>query len=168
MGLRKGKCYSRLTRPYTRKSKYKKKAFIKGFAANKIVKYDLGVLNKDFEAEFSLLSKQEMQIRHNALESARIVIVRRLNNNIGPKNYHFKLRVYPHQILREKKILSGAGADRLSSGMSQAFGKPTGTAARVKKKQKIFTVYTDKKYEKAAKEALKAAIPRLPCQAEII
>ncbi|MDD5178104.1 MAG: 50S ribosomal protein L16 [Candidatus Nanoarchaeia archaeon] len=168
MGLRKGKCYTRLTRAYTRKSKYKSKAFIKGFAPNKIVKYDLGNLKDEFNSEFSLASKQAIQIRHNALESARIVIVRRLNENIGPKNFHFKLRLYPHQVLREKKILAGAGADRLSSGMSQAFGKPMGTAAVVKKGQKVFTVYTDKKYEKAARDALRAAFPRLPCQAEII
>ncbi|MDD5332003.1 MAG: 50S ribosomal protein L16 [Candidatus Nanoarchaeia archaeon] len=168
MGLRKGKCYSNVTRPYTRKSKYKKKAFIKGFAQNKIVKFDIGNMQDKFNAEFNLISKEEIQIRHNALESARVIIVRRLTKDIGPSNFHFKLRVYPHQILREKKILTGAGADRLSTGMSLAFGKPTGTAARVKKRQKIFTVYTDKKYEKVAKEALKAAIPRLPCKGEII
>ncbi|MFC7029415.1 hypothetical protein ACFQH8_22010 [Halomicroarcula sp. GCM10025710] len=39
------------------------------------------------------------------------------------------LRKFPHQVLRENKQATGAGADRVSDGMRQAFGKIVGTAA---------------------------------------
>lgn len=166
MALRKGHCYSKMKRAYTRKSKYKKKGYIKSIPNVKIIKYDLGDLNKKFEAEVSLISKERKQIRHNALESARVIVNRRLNKLLSG-NYHFKLRLYPHHVLRENKILTGAGADRLSQGMSQSFGKPTGTAAQVKIGQKIISVYCDKDDINKAKEALKMGISRVPCKCKI-
>lgn len=162
--LRKGKCYRKVVRPYTRKSKYKSKAFIKTIPPHKIVKFDLGNLKKDFTEEVNLRSMDKIQIRHNALESARLVINRRLHNALGANGYHLKLRLYPHHILRENKILSGAGADRLSSGMKLAFGTPIGSAAQVKSNQIIFSVYVDSNNVNIAKDALKSAIYRLPCK----
>lgn len=166
MALRKGHCYSKVKRAYTRKSKFKKKAYIKSIPNIKIIKYDLGDLKKNFESEISLISKEKKQIRHNALESARVIINRRLNKLLSG-NYHFKLRVYPHHVLRENKILTGAGADRLSQGMSQAFGKPTGTAAQVKAGQKIISVYCDKDDLDKARVALKTGISRMPCKCKV-
>ena len=167
MGLRKGVCYRKVTRPYTRKSKYKKKAYIKVVPPHKIVKFDQGNLTKEFEREINLISKDFVQIRHNALESARMVVNRRLHKLLGDNAYHLKLRPYPHHILRENKILSGAGADRLSSGMQKAFGKPMGSAAQVKIGQSIFSVYVDKNNVETAKAALKLAFARLPCRCRI-
>ena len=46
--------------------------------------------------------------------------------------YFFQLRIYPHHILRENPLAAGAGADRMSTGMKCAFGKPISVAARVK------------------------------------
>ena len=166
MALRKGKCYRTVKRAYTRKSKYKKKGFIKTVPANKIVKYDLGNLKKDFEGKAELLSKQKVQIRHNALESARIVINRRLHKNLG-NNYHLKLNIYPHHVLRENKMLTGAGADRMQSGMKHSFGKAIGVAAQVKINQRIFTIGVDKKDLPLAREALAAAISRMPCKCRV-
>ena len=102
-GLRKGKCYTKVIRAYTRKSKYKKWAFIKAIPPLKLVKFDQGDLQKKFESEVNLYSKQDIQLRHNALESARQVIHKHLADLLG-NNYHLKVRPYPHHILREHKI----------------------------------------------------------------
>ena len=42
------------------------------------------------------------------------------------------MHTYPHQILRENKQATGAGADRVSQGMRLSFGKNVGTAAEFK------------------------------------
>jgi|SRR3989344_1401349 len=167
MGLRKGKCYRKVVRAYTRKSKFRSKAFIKAVPQSKIIKFDLGNTKRQFEKEINLVSKQRIQIRHNALESARVVVNRKLNRLLG-NNYHFKLRVYPHHVLRENKALTGAGADRMSSGMQKAFGTAIGVAAQVKIGQPIISVYVDTKDVNTAREALRHAIHRLPCKCAII
>ena len=160
--LRKGKCYTKVVRPYTRKSKVKAKNYIKSIPTNKIVRYDIGELTKKFKYEVNLISKQNIQIRHNAIESARLVANRRLHTKLGPKNYHFKIMIYPHHILRENKMLSGAHADRLQSGMKHAFGKPVGLAAQVKSGKVVFSTRVDENGLKIAREAIKTTIPRLP------
>ena len=66
-GLRSFKCYRRIKRAYTRKSKYKKKGYVKAVPNSKIVKYVFGDLKKTFPNEISLVSKSNVQIRHNAL-----------------------------------------------------------------------------------------------------
>ncbi len=168
MGLRPGHCYTKIKRAYTRKSKYKKKSFIKAVPPMRIAKFDLGNLKKDYNCEINLVSKQKLQVRHNALESARQMVIRHLEKSSRPFPYHFKLRIYPHHALRENKMLTGAGADRMQTGMQQAFGKVIGTAARVKKGQALFSIYVDKDFANTAVNALKKAIPRLPCQCDII
>lgn len=167
-GLRKGHSYSKyFKRAYTRKSKFKKKGYIKASPLSKIVKYDMGDLKRDFPRMVHLVSKQKLQLRHNALESVRIMINRRINKELG-QNYRLKLRVYAHHILRENKMLTGAGADRMQSGMQRAFGKPMGLAVQVKKGQKIFTAYTDDDGVEKARKALKLGTTRLPQKYSII
>lgn len=160
-GLRKGHCYTKVVRAYTRKSKFKAKAYIKGVPPNKIVKYDQGNLQKAFETDVHLCTKNPIQIRHNALESARQIVSRHASLLMG-NNFRLKVRVYPHHVLRENKMLSGAGADRMQTGMQRAFGKPIGAAAQVKRDQAIFTLYVDKKDTENAKKILQKAIQRLP------
>lgn len=164
-GLRAFSCYRKPKRAYTRKSKYKKRAFIKSVPNIKVVKFDLGDLKKDFKGQVDLVSKEKVQIRHNAIESARQVVVRKLNK-IG-KPYHFKIRVFPHNVIRENKMLTGAGADRMQTGMQRAFGKATGLAARLKIGQPIFTLYVEKEDVEAVKPALKAATSKFPCKCGI-
>jgi large subunit ribosomal protein L10e len=164
--LRKGKCYSKPIRPYTRKSKVKSKSYIKTIPANKIVRYDMGNIKGKFNNTINLVSNQDIQIRHNALESARLVVFRRLQK-IGNNNFYLKLKAYPHHILRENKMLSGARADRLQTGMSHAFGKPIGLAAQVKEGSVIFSVDVNKENLKNAAEAIKLAVPRLPGKCSI-
>lgn len=164
--LRKGHCYSKVVRAYTRKSKYKARAFIKAVPGLKIVKFNMGDPKKEFEYQVNLITKDKVQIRQNALESARILVNRNFQKVLG-KNYYLMLRLYPHHVLRENKMLVGAGADRMQSGMQRAFGKPVGIAAQLKKGQKIMVAFVDKKDVEFARKALKTAAPRLPCKCAI-
>src|SRR3989442_15465786 len=82
-------------------------------------------------------SRENVQIRHNALESARVSANKVLFDKYGETGYRLQLCVYPHIILRENKMIATAGADRLQEGMRRAFGKPTGRAARVHDGQSI-------------------------------
>ncbi len=161
MGLRKGHCYTKVKRAYTRRSKYKKKGYIKAVPVNKIMKYDMGDIKREFPIEVNLVSKEHLQIRHNALESARVVVNRHLIELLG-SNFRLKLRLYPHHVLRENKMITGAGADRMQSGMQRAFGKPVGLAAQVRKRQVVFSAYVDQDSVISARGALLMAKHRLP------
>merc|ERR1712137_1288497 len=58
----------------------------------------------------------------------------------GKDSFHMRIRVHPFHVLRQNKMLSCAGADRLSSGMRHAFGKALGVCARVDIGAIIFSV----------------------------
>ena len=160
--LRPGKCYRGLTRPYTRKSKKKKKGFIKSIPSSKVSRYTTGDTKRAFEKKVVLKTKQAIQVRHNALESSRIIINRHLTSKVGPKDYLLRVIAYPHHVLRENKMLTGAHADRLQTGMAHSFGRTIGVAAQLKKDSIVFLVGIDVKNIEVAKEALKKAKPRLP------
>ena len=163
VGLRKGKCYRRLERPYTRKSKYKKKGYIRAFPPHKISRFEMGDKSKQYDFKIKLVSKGTLQLRHNSLESARIVVNRVLESKLG-SSYYFKINVYPHHGLRENKMLGGAHADRLQTGMAHSFGKVVNTAAQVKRGKELFTAWVFKDGLNFAKEAFKSANPRLSGQ----
>jgi len=65
-------------------------------------------------------------------------------------------------VLRENKLATGAGADRVSSGMRGAFGKNVGTAARVHAGQVVLTIRVPVANFNSAKEALWKASLKLP------
>ena len=138
-----------------------------GVPGSKIVQFEMGNLSTDFPLETHLIINESCQIRHTALEAARIAINRRLMKEVGRMNFHFKIRVYPHHVLRENKQATGAGADRVSEGMRLSFGKAVGTAARVESKQKIFTVYTTLQYVDKVKDALRHGGYKLPSPSHI-
>lgn len=146
MGLRPAKCYrDKKGKPYTRKAhKVAKKAFIKGIPGSKIRIFDMGNKKKrQWQLGVDLVSKQEVQARHNQLESARTAVFRRLNRKVGRQNFYFRVRAYPHHVLRENSMATGAGADRFQQGMRNAFGKPVGLAARLDEGQPLMSVYID-------------------------
>lgn len=165
--LRKFVSYRNIKRPYTRTSKFKAKSYIRMSPNVKVVRFDTGDTNKDFNCTLSLLSKSELQIRDNALESARQTSNKLLESYLGLNGYHMKVKVYPYHILREHALASGAGADRFSSGMAHSFGKPIGVAARIKKGQTIFQVRVDKQNIGIARQALERASKKLPCSCTI-
>ena len=161
--LKKFVTWRRLERAYTRISKFKKKSYIKSDPNPRVVTYSMGNPKKQFQYRLDLISKDELQIRDNAIESARQTSNRLLEKEIGSIGYFFRVRVYPHHILRENPLAAGAGADRFSTGMSHSFGKPVGVAARIKKKQKLMSVSVDKTHIPIAKKALVRAYQKLPC-----
>ncbi len=130
--------------------------------AVRVSQFELGNLSGEFPIELSLRVKEACQIRHTSLEAARVAANRLLSKKAGPATYHFKLRVYPHNVLREHKMATGAGADRVSGGMRGAFGKAVGTAARVDADQTIITLWVTPQSFPAAKEALWRASMKLP------
>ncbi len=166
--LRKGCAYRALQRPFTRKSKYRKKSFIKAVPNSRVVRYDMGNARKKFALTYELVAKEDLNIRHNALESARLTSNRLLERNLGKSGFHLKLLVYPHHVLRENPLASGAGADRMSTGMKRAFGKSIGIAARVRKGQTVLRVGVDKNNAKLAHLAMKRASHKLPCSYQIV
>ncbi|MBR9703247.1 50S ribosomal protein L16, partial [Candidatus Woesearchaeota archaeon] len=74
----------------------------------------------------------------------------------------------PHHILRENPLASGAGADRMSTGMKMSFGKPIGLAAQVRKGKKIIEISVDPQNVATAKLALKRAASKFPCACRIV
>ena len=160
--LRKGKCYRHMTRPYTRRSKVKAKAYIKTIPSSKVVRYDMGDPKKNYDFELTLVAKEKGQIRHNAIEYARQVINRRLQEGLGQKAYYLRLLLYPHHVLRENKMLSGAHADRLQTGMAHSFGRTVGLAVRAKEGKALFSIKVLNNGIESARKALRLATPRLP------
>jgi len=162
MGIKPGRIYRS-----TDKLSYTRLEYIPGAPQPKITAFDMGNASRKFEVRFSLVSSADAQITHNALEAARIAANRHIQTKAGENNYHLKIRTYPHQVLRENKMASGAGADRVSQGMTLSFGSPVGRAARVKKDQIIMDINVDKINAEAAKEALKRAARKFPIHASI-
>lgn len=163
MGLRPARCYHELKKkPYTRISIHKpRKSYVKGVPASRIHQFEMGKPGK-YSLTFNLVSRKDVQIRSNALESARITTLKHLNKRLGENNFFLKILIYPHHVLRENPMATGAGADRFSEGMRKSFGKPIGVAARVKKGQKIIVVNSHKNSETVVRKALKKAISKLP------
>lgn len=161
--LRKAVAYRRLERPYTRISKFREKSFIRTSPSKKIIRFNMGNSKKKFEYDLELISKSDIQIRDIAIESARQAGNRFLEKKIGTSNFYFHIRLYPHHILRENPLAAGAGADRFSTGMSHSFGKPVGSAVRVKKGQIFINLKVDKLNLELAREALKKISNKLPC-----
>ncbi|MFH1848614.1 MAG: 50S ribosomal protein L16 [archaeon] len=165
--LRKFVAYRRLERPYTRRSKFMKDNFIKASPNLKIVRYEMGDKKKKFYYTLKLLSKRSLQIRHNAIESARQSSNRYLENTLGKNGYYMMINVYPHHILRENPLAAGAGADRMSTGMKMSFGKAIGAAAQIREGQTLFTLSVDKGNLLTARKAMARVYHKLPSSCSI-
>jgi len=166
--LRKACSYRRLECPYTRKSKYKAKSYVRASPQSVIVKYNMGNLQDTYDHTLHLISKDDIQLRHNCLESARLACLRVLEKALGKTGYTLQLRLYPHHILRENPLASGAGADRMSTGMQCSFGKSISVAARVHKGKEIFTVTVPREHIGTARKALKSASYKFACRSSIV
>ena len=170
MGFRPGRATRKLERPWTRVSKKKpRKSYVVGAPYPRIHVFNMGNPNKEYDKTLWLSVDRSIQIRDNSLEAARIVANKLLEKVIGIENYFMKVLVFPHHIMREHTMASGAGADRFSSGMSHAFGKPSGRAAQVRRDQNIFMLKIFNKDLEIGKKALKRASSKLssPCSIKI-
>ncbi len=170
--LRKASAYTKMkVVPYTRVSKKKGKAFIKTVPPQKIVKFTMGN-EPAFEQGklpyvLTVTAEEHAQIRHNALEACRQYINKEMDKSFQGQ-YVFKVVPYPHHIQRENKMLTGAGADRMQTGMQLSFGKAVGKAALVKPGSKVFIIATSTpKAIQFARTTLHRVKPKLPLKLKI-
>lgn len=144
---------------------------MRGIPGPKITIYDMGLRTGDIEQfplKVSLIAEESCQIRHSALEAARQSVNRYLTKTIGRQGYHLRIRPHPFHVLRENKMMAFAGADRLQDGMRRAFGKPIGTAARVRRGQPLITVRTTAENFKFSKDALRRAAMKFPTSCKVV
>ncbi len=162
MGLRPGRCYREITQQaYTRSAKkVMRKAFVRGVPGSKLHVFNMGTMKGKYDIEVALIAKSKMQLRHQSVEAFRVSTNQVLNRALK-EAYYFKIRKYPHHILRENPLASGAGADRFQTGMAKAFGKPIGIAIRVKPGDKLASVFVTKDQVPLAKKALKTGTMKL-------
>ena len=154
------------------KPSYTRRDYVTGIPGSKIEQHNMGNLQsdpQDYPVHISLRLEEECQVRHGSLESARLSANRVMLKEVGQENYKMVLRKFPHQILRENKQATGAGADRVSDGMRQAFGKVVGTAARIQNGERVFTIYCDPEDADVAKDALRRAYNKMspPCRIDV-
>ena len=168
MALRKASAYTkRYARPFTRNSKKRAKSYIKTVPAKRIVKYKMGDIkgydNGEYNYVIGIVAKENAQVRDNSIEAIRQYLNRFLQEKVG-KDFYLEIKIVPHHILRENKMLTGAGADRMQTGMSRAFGKTMGRAAFVKTGQVMFIVgVKTQKGEVEARKLIRSAKARIPC-----
>jgi len=142
--LRKANAYSkRHVVPFTRVSKKKNKSYIKVVPPQKIVKFTMGDASAyeqgKFPYELTVISDENVQVRHNSLEACRQYLNKQLDKSFLGQ-YYLRIVPFPHHIQRENKMLTGAGADRMQTGMQLSFGKSMGKAAILKKGSKIIII----------------------------
>ena len=141
--------------PYTRKQ------YIKGKPQPKIAKFQGGKA-ADYDYCVQLMLNEKIQITHMAIESCRLAANKAVEKVAGETGYFSRLRIYPHVLLRENKMIATAGADRLQEGMRRAFGKAVSLAARVKQGQCIMEINVYKAHLEITKKALRDACVKLP------
>ncbi|MEM2099284.1 MAG: 50S ribosomal protein L16 [Candidatus Bathyarchaeia archaeon] len=146
---------------------YTRKQFARGFPPPKITKFTMGDTKASFDYEVKLVALKRVQIRHSALEAARVATNRVLMDKLV-NDYFMQVHPYPHVILRENKMIFGAHADRLQQGMRKSFGKAIGTAARIEPGQVLITVRVKANALETAKESLKRGNAKLPLPCKIV
>ncbi len=149
------------SQPWARYSQKKpKKNYIRALPHTSLLVFNMGADKENYDLKVTLNTTYPIQLRSNALEAARQIINKYLEVKI-PGGYYFKVLVYPHNVIREHKMATGAGADRISQGMSHAFGKPIGLAARLIKGQPVFMIKTTKQNMPIIREAFSRARSKL-------
>jgi large subunit ribosomal protein L10e len=161
MAKKPAKMFRRLERPFTRKD------YVDGVPGIRLRQFEMGNKKGVFPVKLTLVAKEGVQIRDNALEAARIAANKYISRRVGSSNFMLKVRIYPHQILREHKMAVGAGADRISQGMRKAFGRPIGNAARARPGTKIMSLWCRPEAFEFGKDALRRASQKLPTPTKI-
>jgi large subunit ribosomal protein L10e len=166
MGRRPARCYR-----VSNGKPYIKSRYCRGVPDPKIRSFDLGRKKAhvdDFPCCVHMLSLENEQISSEALEAARIGANKFLTKSAGKDSFHLRIRAHPFHVLRINKMLSCAGADRLQTGMRGAFGKPIGTAARVRIGQILMSVRCKDQHAGVAAEALRRAKFKFPGRQQVV
>lgn len=170
--IRPGRCYHHITqKPWTRVSqRTPRRSYVKGVPVSKIHQFEMGDVKgqANFPVIYHLVAGMEVQLRSNCMEAARTISAGFLQKNLGEKGFFVKIRKYPHHVLRENPLATGAGADRFSQGMRRSWGNPIGQAARLQKGDKIMTVRVPAGKEDIVKEALDRACKKLPGKCRVV
>ena len=173
VGLRKASAYSKKkVTPFTRVSKKRQNSYVKTVPPQKIVKFTMGkepLYDKGkLPYQLTVVTTEKIQVRHNALEACRQFINKKLENEFQ-NQYLFKVIPFPHHIQRENKMLTGAGSDRMQTGMQLSYGKPVGKAAILKVNSRIFLVaVANLRALQFARDLLKRVKSKLPCKIKIL
>jgi large subunit ribosomal protein L10e len=162
MKLRPGRCARKInSQAWARYSvKKPKKNYIKALPRTSLLIFNMGDDKPTFDLHLYLKANSNIQLRSNCLEAARQSANKYLEKQI-PGEFFMKVIPFPHNVIREKKFASGAGADRVSQGMTLSFGKPASVAARVFAGNVIFDLKTNAKNKVVAREALRRASGKL-------
>ena len=172
MALRRATAYSKKhVVPYTRVSKRKNRSYIKVVPPQKIVKFSMGE-GKMYETgkyphRLALVTTEKVQIRNNSLEACRQYVNKVLDKNLLGQ-YFFRVVPFPHHIQRENKMLTGAGADRMQTGMQLSFGRTIAKAAILRKDEPIMVAYLpNPKSVSLVRHVFKQVRSKLPCKSRI-
>jgi large subunit ribosomal protein L10e len=185
MGLRPARCYrgkkvrlrkgssgharkTTIQRPYTRIAiNVPDRNYIGASPQLKVRQFNMGNPLLPYDTVADLVSKDSIDIRDNAIESVRSGVNRMLVKSLGKDGYFMKVRIYPSHLMRENKQAQGAGADRVSQGMTLPFGIPIGRSSRVKKGQALYSVLCMSTQKDIVKKCLLRAKSKLPCKTEV-
>jgi len=139
--------------------------YIKKIPQKRLVRTTIGnnTLVLDALPRYEFTIDRAMQITDSCLEAVRRKIVIYLTKGVGKENFYGQFTSVPHIILRHNKMASGAGADRLSSGMRHAFGKAVGKAIRKKKGDTIFYVHAPTRKEHVIRSVIKRINSKMSC-----
>jgi len=166
MGRRPARCYR-----YCKGKPYIRSRFCRGVPDARLRIYDLGKKKasvEEFPCCVHMLSDELEQISSEALEAARVCANKYISKMAGKDSFHMRVRVHPWHVLRINKMLSCAGADRLQTGMRGAFGKPTGTCARVGIGQILVSVRCKDTHQAHVIEGLRRAKFKFPGRQKIV
>ncbi len=136
---------------------FTRKEYIKGKPQIKIAKFQ-GGKRGTYQYCVQLSLNEKLQIRHMAIESMRLAANKTLEKTTGETGYYSRLRIYPHNLLRENKQIATAGADRISEGMRRSWGKATSLGARVRQGQCLIELYVNGNFTHAPCSAFLAAV----------
>jgi len=153
----------------TRKAmSYSRLEYIAGAPQVKISRFKSGAGKYDFGMR--MVSQDSCHLRQEALEAARVVVNNQLQKKLGENSCVLHVKVYPHIVTREHRLLGQAGADRISQGMVRAFGKPTGRKTKLARGQTIMEAYASRENEAVVKAALSAGLYKLSikCYLEVV
>merc|ERR1711981_692028 len=160
MGRRPARCYR-----YCNGKAWPKSRYNRGVPDPKLRIYDVGNKRAKYDqlpCVVHLVSDEREQLCSETLEAARITCNKYMNKQCTKDNYHMRIRVHPWHVLRINKMLSCAGADRLQSGMRNAWGKAYGKACRVKIGTQLISIRTYQKNIPHALEAMRRARMKFP------
>ena len=158
----------------TRRSRKQQLSYIKAVPPQKIVKFNMadykGFEKGKYKIKLTLSTDENIQIRDLALEAVRQTIHKDLTKLLTQKHYFLRCHCYPHNILRNNRVYSGASkGERVQTGMRKSFGSPEGRAAIVKKGKPIFTMYFNGEENiPIIRSFVKKATPKLPCKTRVV